>query len=572
MANAKTADPPTTRRRSVLLAEDSSVTQDLVRLILDQRGHSIDIFADGETALEALLARDYDVALLDFHLPGISGLDVVTRFQKAGTGRRPVFIAVTGDAKGLLRDQANCELFDLIAPKPLDIDYLIEVVEAERDPLLLEDPVQPSRAGAHVGRSPYERLERAALIWPDQEARLPIGAGFYEYEVVIVRRAERLARLWSLRGAHLLPVLDETGLLGPMADHTPGEGGAVDWRSLDEMIDAFLDRRSEIHADIVRSDDAGDKLLGRMKVAGGELSPCLTPSHRGLYAYNALPQPALVAAEIEKLAARGMATPFFHDRTHCCAGCGGARFNVRETCPRCRSANLDEESYLHHFRCAAQGPERDFRDGDDLVCPKCRRTLHHFGEDYDRPGVMLVCNACGDSFTEPSVGFLCVDCGRTGDGDGMAVTDIVGARITAEGEAYLKAGREYLGDAQKALRLADLPLDLVVALNRAARAYNMSNVPFFLAALSYQRAEELADRLGPRGYAAIRRQLVEGLRQRLGDQVEIVSGAADFALGFEIDPNVGARMLEAAIRDATGDLAEDPDARVTVFGAEDLAG
>jgi len=40
--------PAKARARRVLLVEDSSVTQDLIQLILSQRGHSVDIFSDGK--------------------------------------------------------------------------------------------------------------------------------------------------------------------------------------------------------------------------------------------------------------------------------------------------------------------------------------------------------------------------------------------------------------------------------------------------------------------------------------------------------------------------------------------
>ena len=55
--------------RRVLVAEDSPTTHEILKLLLTQRGHHVDIATDGEQALEALRRNHYDVALLDFHLP-----------------------------------------------------------------------------------------------------------------------------------------------------------------------------------------------------------------------------------------------------------------------------------------------------------------------------------------------------------------------------------------------------------------------------------------------------------------------------------------------------------------------
>jgi hypothetical protein len=69
-----------------------------------------------------------------------------------------------------------------------------------------------------------------------------------------------------------------------------------------------------------------------------------------------------------------------------------------------------EEAIFHHLRCAYQAPEHEFRTDRGFVCPKCRMPLEHFSVDYDRPGSLLVCRACGHASSEGSVGFLCLDC------------------------------------------------------------------------------------------------------------------------------------------------------------------
>jgi hypothetical protein len=83
---------------------------------------------------------------------------------------------------------------------------------------------------------------------------------------------------------------------------------------------------------------------------------------------------------------------------------------VREYCVACGSANIVEQPLIHHMICAYQGPEQDFRRGGELVCPKCRKGLRQFSVDYDRPGSVCVCLACGQASGDATVGFICHDC------------------------------------------------------------------------------------------------------------------------------------------------------------------
>jgi len=116
---------------SILIAEDSEITLNLLRLILTQRGHSVDCVADGEAAGKALADGAYDVCLIDFHLPKCDGLQVVRSFRDKSDGghKRPCFIGMTADIEGLLAHPANCETLDMIFSKPIVAEDVYAAVE-----------------------------------------------------------------------------------------------------------------------------------------------------------------------------------------------------------------------------------------------------------------------------------------------------------------------------------------------------------------------------------------------------------------------------------------------------------
>ncbi len=165
---------------SILVAEDSLVTQDLLRFLLSQRGHRVDVVDDGEKALQALRERRYAVVLMDFHLPKIDGLDVVKAFKSSGNDTEGTrFIGMTGDVEGFMKHPDNWHTFDLVIAKPIDIAHLCGVVEnferymawrnreaggtlTEPTPVMLpEEGNRPPRSPAEERRSSDKRMRIA---------------------------------------------------------------------------------------------------------------------------------------------------------------------------------------------------------------------------------------------------------------------------------------------------------------------------------------------------------------------------------------------------------------------------
>ena len=160
--------------RRVLVAEDSPTTHEILKLLLTQRGHHVDIATDGEQALEALRRNHYDVALLDFHLPKMDGLRVASTVRSELHGRDlPKLVAITADLPGLLAHTEDCENFDLVIAKPLDIYRIGQLVEEQAE-LRDEQQTESLELGSPscaFARSGCHAFRRAAAL-RDRGSRL----------------------------------------------------------------------------------------------------------------------------------------------------------------------------------------------------------------------------------------------------------------------------------------------------------------------------------------------------------------------------------------------------------------
>ena len=450
-AKTSEATPPAITGRKILVAEDSPITHDLLKLLLSQRGHEVEVFTDGREALEALRKNRYDVALLDFHLPSMDGVQIAERIKSEANGRRlPRLVAITADMEGLLASPENCEYFDNVIPKPIDIYELGKLVEEQAeigDRLLtaakaapVPRPAGPRLVTALAEPSFFEGKGYQFLAWPDDLGTTRLSArtiqatlGDQRFDAILIKEPaseDDLATIWRRKALFALPVIDLTGTLGVRADLDGSKLNARDTGQIDRLIQNFRDRRASLNRDILLSDDPGEQLIGRVFVSNRPLTPAYDPGSRSLVSHNTILSGSAAVRDAGVLCGQGLLQREFFDRFNVCARCNSARLHVREECSECRSSDLVEEPYLHHFKCAFQGPESQFRHGDDLVCPKCRRELSHFGFDYDKPGTMIVCRSCGHAASEPVVGFVCLDCGAHADSEACPTRDIYSYRIT----------------------------------------------------------------------------------------------------------------------------------------------
>jgi CheY-like chemotaxis protein len=90
------AGPDMTDGLRVLLAEDNPVNALLAKALLTRAGCSVDRVANGQEALEALVAAPYDVVLMDMRMPVMDGLTATKALRARGDGT-PV-IALTANA------------------------------------------------------------------------------------------------------------------------------------------------------------------------------------------------------------------------------------------------------------------------------------------------------------------------------------------------------------------------------------------------------------------------------------------------------------------------------------------
>lgn len=126
----------------LIVEDDPDLAENMVE-ILEGLGWDVDLAPSAERALELIATSRYDGVITDFRLPGVGGVELISRLRRAGTTVPVVVMSAFMDEFAAdLAERAGA--LDVLA-KPVDLSRLFQLLEAflrtEAKVLIVEDNV-----------------------------------------------------------------------------------------------------------------------------------------------------------------------------------------------------------------------------------------------------------------------------------------------------------------------------------------------------------------------------------------------------------------------------------------------
>lgn len=116
----------------ILIVEDEPGIYNFLKQGLEEESFSVDIAAEGNKGLQLALSGDYDLLLLDWMVPGISGIEVCHQFRKEFKDTPVIFLTA--------KDTVDETIFGLQSgandyiKKPFHFEELLERIKVQLRP------------------------------------------------------------------------------------------------------------------------------------------------------------------------------------------------------------------------------------------------------------------------------------------------------------------------------------------------------------------------------------------------------------------------------------------------------
>jgi CheY-like chemotaxis protein len=111
---------------NILLVDDNRDTCDSMSDIFSDLGYTVDIACDGTAALELSRRHQYRLALLDYNMPGMNGLEL---FRRLKNSQPSIVVALITAFSSIVAGAADAAGVRCSLLKPVDFSVLVPFVD-----------------------------------------------------------------------------------------------------------------------------------------------------------------------------------------------------------------------------------------------------------------------------------------------------------------------------------------------------------------------------------------------------------------------------------------------------------
>jgi two-component system chemotaxis response regulator CheY len=129
------------KMKRILLADDDLLYRKIITDVLEEEGYEVVAVSSGNMAYIQLQTEDFDLVILDAHMPEITGLEILGFLNKdaefSGKERIPV-IMITGDYLDKIEKEARKNKVSGFILKPFEAEDLIDQINRVKEERVAE--------------------------------------------------------------------------------------------------------------------------------------------------------------------------------------------------------------------------------------------------------------------------------------------------------------------------------------------------------------------------------------------------------------------------------------------------
>jgi len=230
----------------VLFADDSPESQALIRFYAQGSPYQVDIVGSGEAAVALFQCKQFDLILIDQHMPGIDGFTAtrMIRAWESSHHRSPTpIVALTADSSLEARTQGQAAGCTAYIAKPISKDLLVDVLQTYCTPSSGSRATGRDSASTRIEALIEEEIARRRPLFLDnrrqdlERMQDAIERGDYE----IIRTMGH--RIKGLAGSYGFP---DIGLAGAQLEQAATNQDLASIRQAIDQLSAILTRARQV--------------------------------------------------------------------------------------------------------------------------------------------------------------------------------------------------------------------------------------------------------------------------------------------------------------------------------------
>lgn len=169
----------------IAVADDERDVTDYLKAIIEELGHLVVTFADGNALSQAMVRDTFDLIIVDWTMPGKDGLQIIKWMESALDERPPVIMMTNRTAKSDITEALNAGAADYIT-KPEDR----RVIAARINAVLRRSAAGSGAFDKAATYGPYhlDRIEQTVRL---KDETISLTAKEFELADLFFRNADR---------------------------------------------------------------------------------------------------------------------------------------------------------------------------------------------------------------------------------------------------------------------------------------------------------------------------------------------------------------------------------------------
>lgn len=111
----------------ILIADDNVAMGEMFKVVLGDEGIGVDVVIDGESAIQQVQKKNYDVVFIDVIMPGLDGVETLEKIRQFNKNIKVVLM--TGyTVQEKLERAKQFDVYDIII-KPIEINNILKIID-----------------------------------------------------------------------------------------------------------------------------------------------------------------------------------------------------------------------------------------------------------------------------------------------------------------------------------------------------------------------------------------------------------------------------------------------------------